>query len=171
MVYGGTIRAGCTARARKLDIVSAFQSYGEYLAGRSARRNAGDRAPYAAPAKGACGGMYTANTMASAIEALGMSLPYSSSYPAESPRSGRVPRGRRSHAPAAGARHQAQRHHDPRRVRERHGRRHGPGRLTNAVLHLIAMAKAVDVPLTIDDFQAVSDRTPFLADLKPSGRS
>ena len=87
MVYGGTIRAGCTpAATAKLDIVSAFQAYGEFITGKITEERARrDRRRSRAPAPGACGGMYTANTMASAIEALGMSLPYSSSIPAEDP--------------------------------------------------------------------------------------
>ncbi|MCA9961227.1 MAG: dihydroxy-acid dehydratase, partial [Anaerolineales bacterium] len=82
MVYGGTIRAGCTVKDDKLDIVSAFQSYGEYIAGKITDEERQEIVRYACPGPGACGGMYTANTMASAIEALGMSLPYSASYPA-----------------------------------------------------------------------------------------
>jgi dihydroxy-acid dehydratase len=85
MIYGGTIRAGCTAKHAKLDIVSAFQSYGEFVAGKITEEERADIVRYSCPGAGACGGMYTANTMASAIEALGMSLPYSSSYPADSP--------------------------------------------------------------------------------------
>ncbi len=85
MVYGGTIRAGCSASGQKLDIVSAFQSYGEYLAGNIDDAARQEIVRHACPGAGACGGMYTANTMASAIEALGMSLPYSSSTPAEDP--------------------------------------------------------------------------------------
>lgn len=84
MVYGGTIKAGCTAKHDKLDIVSAFQSYGEYLAGKITEEERQAIVENSCPGAGACGGMYTANTMAAAIEALGMSLPYSSSYPAES---------------------------------------------------------------------------------------
>ncbi len=91
MIYGGTIRAGCTANHPKLDIVSAFQSYGEYLAGRVDEVERQEIVRHSCPGAGACGGMYTANTMASAIEALGMSLPYSSSNPAESAeKAGRV---------------------------------------------------------------------------------
>ena len=84
MVYGGTIRAGCTAKHAKLDIVSAFQSYGEFMAGKISEEERAEIVRHSCPGAGACGGMYTANTMASAIEALGMSLPYSSSYPADS---------------------------------------------------------------------------------------
>ena len=89
MVYGGTIRPGKLATAQKIDIVSAFQCYGEYVAGKIDRRGAQEIVRNACPGPGACGGMYTANTMASAIEALGMSLPYSASTPAEDPRQAR----------------------------------------------------------------------------------
>ena len=97
MVYGGTIRAGCTPRHPKLDIVSAFQAYGEYIAGKITEEERAEIIRCSIPGAGACGGMYTANTMASAIEALGMSLPYSSSIPAEDPlKAGRMPRRRQS---------------------------------------------------------------------------
>lgn len=171
MVYGGTIRAGCTAVHDKLDIVSAFQSYGEYLAGRidEAERQAIVR--HSCPGAGACGGMYTANTMASAIEAMGMSLPYSSSYPADSAE-------KLAECMQAGTAvgYLLAQNITPRDIMSRAAFENAmvvvmaTGGSTNAVLHLIAMARAVDVPLTLDDFQAVSDRVPFLADLKPSGR-
>jgi dihydroxy-acid dehydratase len=126
---------------------------------------------HACPGAGACGGMYTANTMASAIEALGMSLPFSSSTPA-------VDTGKLDECLRAGQaiRHLLEREIRPRDIMTRAAFENAMvvlmalGGSTNAVLHLIAMARAVDVPLTIDDFQAVSDRVPFLADLKPSGR-
>ena len=160
------------ATARQLDIVSAFQSYGEYLAGTHRRtRAAGDRAPQPVPAPGACGGMYTANTMASAIEALGMSLPYSSSIPADDPAKLDECFARRRGHP-----HLLERDIKPRDIMTREAFENAMvvvmalGGSTNAVLHLIAMARAVGVPLTIDDFQKVSDRVPFLADLKPSGK-
>ena len=171
MVYGGTIRAGCTAQHDKLDIVSAFQSYGEYIAGKisDAERQAIVR--YSCPGPGACGGMYTANTMASAIEALGMSLPYSASYPAESPE-------KLDECVRAGAamRLLLERDIKPSDIMTREAFENAMvvvmalGGSTNAVLHLIAMAKTGGIELTIDDFQVVSDRVPFLADLKPSGR-
>jgi len=126
---------------------------------------------HACPGAGACGGMYTANTMASAIEALGMSLPYSSSTPA-------VERGKLDECFNAGAavRHLLEKDIKPRDIMTRAAFENAMvivmalGGSTNAVLHLIAMARAVDVQLTIDDFQKVSDRVPFLADLKPSGK-
>ncbi len=171
MVYGGTIQAGCTAKHPKLDIVSAFQSYGEYIAGSLSDEEREDIVRHACPGPGACGGMYTANTMASAIEALGMSLPYSASYPA-------VSGEKANECVAAGRaiRTLLEKDIKPRDIMTREAFENAIvvtmalGGSTNAVLHLIAMARAVDVELTIDDFQAVSDRVPFLADLKPSGR-
>jgi dihydroxy-acid dehydratase len=169
MIYGGTIRAG-HLDGRKLDIVSAFQSYGEYLAGAidEERRRAIVR--HSCPGAGACGGMYTANTMASAIEAMGMSLPYSASRPADS--EAKLDECRRS---GAAIRLLLEKQIKPRDIMTREAFENALvivsalGGSTNAVLHLIAMARAVDVPLTIDDFQRVSDRVPLLADMKPSG--
>ena len=170
MVYGGTIKPG-HSRGEVIDIVSAFQSYGAYLAGSidDARRE--DIVRNACPGAGACGGMYTANTMASAIEAMGMSLPYSSSTPAMDPL-------KKDECIRAGAaiRVLLERDIKPRDIMTRQAFENAMvivtvlGGSTNAVLHLLAMARAAGVPLALDDFQAVSDRTPFLADLKPSGR-
>ncbi len=170
MVYGGTIRAGRTAKQPKLDIVSAFQSYGEYLAGSIDEAERQDVVRSSCPGPGACGGMYTANTMASAIEALGMSLPYSASNPAEST-------AKQEECLQAGAaiRHLLETDIKPSDIMTRQAFENAMavimalGGSTNAVLHLIAMARAVDVKLTIDDFQVISDRVPLLADLKPSG--
>ena len=171
MIYGGTIRAGCTTKRPKLDVVSAFQSYGEFLTGNIDEAERCDIVRHSVPGAGACGGMYTANTMASAIEMLGMSLPYSSSTPAEDPlkldecvRSG------------AAIRNLLEKDIKPRDIMTRAAFENAMvlvtvlGGSTNAVLHLIAMARAVGVSLTIDDFQAVSNRTPMLADFKPSGK-
>jgi dihydroxy-acid dehydratase len=170
MVYGGTIRAG-HALGQPRDIVSAFQSYGEYLAGVITDEQRAQIVRHACPGAGACGGMYTANTMAVAIEALGMSLPYSSSLPAEDP--GKAEECRR----AGGAvRLLLERDLKPRDIMTRAAFDNAivmvmaVGGSTNAVLHLIAMARAAEVDLTLDDFQRVSDRVPLLADLKPSGR-
>ena len=171
MVYGGTIRAGCTLRHPKLDVVSAFQAYGEYITGKITEEDRAEIIKCSIPGAGACGGMYTANTMASAIEALGMSLPYSSSIPAEDPL-------KQAECRAAGAAILKLLEQDlkPRDIMTRAAFENAmvvimaTGGSTNAVLHLIAMARAVDVPLTIDDFQRVSDRVPFIADLKPSGK-
>ena len=171
MVYGGTIKAGCTDKYDKLDIVSAFQSYGEYLAGSITEEERQDIVRNSCPGPGACGGMYTANTMASAIEALGMSLPYSASFPAISQQ-----KADESVQAGKAIRHLLEKDIKPRDIMTREAFENAMvvvmslGGSTNAVLHLIAMARSVDVELTIDDFQAVSDRIPFLADLKPSGK-
>ena len=170
MIYGGTIRAGCR-NGEKLDVISAFQSYGEYLAGNidDAERQAIVR--NSCPGAGACGGMYTANTMASAIEALGMSLPYSASTPAEDPL-------KLAECFAAGAaiKNLLELDIKPRDIMTREAFENAMvlvsalGGSTNAVLHLLAMARSVNVPLSIDDFQKVSDRVPLLSDFKPSGK-
>ncbi len=170
MIYGGTIRAGKSEHCDKLDIISAFQSYGQLLAGAIDEPRRLEIIRHSCPGAGACGGMYTANTMASAIEALGMALPYSSCTPAEDPqkleeclRAGEV------------VRLLLERDIKPRDIMTRKAFENAItlimvlGGSTNAVLHLIAMARAVDVELTLEDFQAIADRTPLLADLKPSG--
>ena len=170
MVYGGTIKPGYH-QGSKVDIISAFQSYGEFISGRIDEQNRSAIVRSACPGPGACGGMYTANTMASAIEALGMSLPYSSSTPA-------VDQQKLDECLRAGAAVKKLLELDlkPRDIMTRAAFENAMvvvtvlGGSTNAVLHLIAMARSVDVALGIDDFQAVSDRTPYLADLKPSGR-
>jgi dihydroxy-acid dehydratase len=169
MIYGGTIRAG-SHDGQKLDVVSAFQSYGQFLSGNISEQQRSAIVRHACPGAGACGGMYTANTMASAIEALGMSLPYSSSTPAEDPlkldecfRSG------------AAIRNLLELDLKPKDIMTREAFENAMvlvtamGGSTNAVLHLIAIARSVDVDLAIDDFQRVSDRVPLLADFKPSG--
>ena len=169
MVYGGTIRAG-HAGGKIVDVVSAFQSYGEYVAGRITDEERQEIVRHACPGAGACGGMYTANTMAVAIEALGLSLPYSSSLPAEDP--GKLDECRRT---GAAVRELLERDLKPLDILTRKAFENAMvmvmalGGSTNAVLHLVAIAKAAGVPLTIDDFQAVSDRVPLLADMKPSG--
>jgi dihydroxy-acid dehydratase len=171
MVYGGTIRAGCTAKHKKLDVVSAFQSYGEFLSGNIDEAERCDIVRHSIPGAGACGGMYTANTMAAAIEMLGMSLPYSSSTPAEDPL-------KLDECIRAGAtiRNLLELDLKPRDIMTREAFENAMvlvtvlGGSTNAVLHLIAMARAVDVLVTIDDFQRVSNKTPLLADFKPSGK-
>ena len=169
IVYGGTIRAGHLGD-RKLDIVSAFEAYGQWLAKQITEEELRAVLHNACPGEGACGGMYTANTMASAIEALGMSLPYSSSYPADS-------KEKKAECHAAGAALLKLLEQDikPTDILTKKAFENAIATLvalggsTNAVLHLIAMAKAADVRLTIDDFQEVSNRTPLLADMKPSG--
>jgi dihydroxy-acid dehydratase len=170
MIYGGTIRAG-HVDSLKLDIVSAFQSYGEFLSHKIDEPRRQQIVRHSCPGAGACGGMYTANTMASAIEALGMSLPYSSSTPAEDPR-------KLEECVRAGAAIRTLLELDlkPRDIMTRAAFENAftivcaLGGSTNAVLHLIAIARSVDVPLGIDDFQAISNRTPLLADFKPSGQ-
>lgn len=170
MVYGGTIKPGCF-KDKKLDIVSAFQSYGEYIAGTIDDAERQEIVKRSCPGAGACGGMYTANTMASAIEALGMALPFSSSIPAED-------QEKLDECFQAGAAIKVLLERDikPRDIMTRAAFQNAlvvvmvTGGSTNAVLHLIAMARAVGVDLTLDDFQAVSNETPLLADLKPSGK-
>jgi dihydroxy-acid dehydratase len=170
MVYGGTIRAG-QALGKPRDIISAFQSYGEYLAGVITDEQRLEIVRHACPGAGACGGMYTANTMAVAIEALGLTLPYSSSLPAEDP--GKADECRRA-GPAV--RSLLERDLKPRDILTAKAFENAlamvmaVGGSTNAVLHLIAIARAAGVPLSLDDFQAASNRVPLLADLKPSGR-
>ncbi|NOY43425.1 MAG: dihydroxy-acid dehydratase [Planctomycetes bacterium] len=174
MVYGGTIKPGFTQSdggEEKRDIVSAFQCYGEFLAGRITEEERQDIVRESCPGAGACGGMYTANTMASAIEAMGMSLPYSSSIPAEDP-------DKLQECLRAGEaiRICLEKDIKPRDIMTREAFENAMvlimavGGSTNAVLHLLAMARSVDVELTIDDFQSVSDRVPLIADLKPSGQ-
>lgn len=174
MVYGGTIKPGCTrfnGEEQPRDIISAAQSYGEFLAGTITDVQRREIIRNSCPGAGACGGMYTANTMACAIEAMGMALPYSSSNPAESSE---------KYEECREAGHAILRLLEldlkPRDIMTREAFENAMvitmalGGSTNAVLHLIAMARAVDVPLTMDDFQRVSDRVPLLADFKPSGR-
>jgi dihydroxy-acid dehydratase len=171
MLYGGTIRPGKGGSGDKLDVVSAFQSYGEYIAGNIDEERRSDIVRHACPGAGACGGMYTANTMASAIETLGMSLPGSSSTPAEHP-------DKRDECLRVGAAIRKLLELDlrPSQIMTRQAFENAMvvvtvlGGSTNAVLHLIAMARSVGVELALDDFQKVSDRTPFLAELKPSGQ-
>ncbi|KAK3499092.1 putative dihydroxy-acid dehydratase [Neurospora hispaniola] len=171
MVYGGTIKPGCNMKGENIDIVSAFQAYGQYISGEIDEKQRFDIIRNACPGGGACGGMYTANTMATAIETLGMTLPGSSSYPAESPE-------KKNECLSVGEAIKNLLREDirPTDILTRQAFENAMivvnilGGSTNAVLHLIAIADSVGIKLTIDDFQAVSDRTPFLADLKPSGK-
>jgi dihydroxy-acid dehydratase len=170
MVYGGTIRAGCSKSGQQLDIVSAFQAYGEYIANRITEDERQDIIRNACPGAGACGGMYTANTMATAIETLGLSLPFSSSFPANS--SDKV-----TECLSAGEAIKVllEKNIKPLDILTREAFNNAIavvmalGGSTNAVLHLIAIARAAGIPLTIDDFEVISEKVPFLADLKPSG--
>ncbi len=170
MIYGGTIKPGHYDN-EKIDIISAFQSYGEFISGNIDDNKRSDIVKKSCPGAGACGGMYTANTMASAIEAMGMSLPYSSSTPA-------VDLAKQEECFNAGEaiKRLLEKDIKPRDIMTRDAFENAMvlvtilGGSTNAVLHLLAMARAVNVDLTIDDFQLVSDRTPYVADLKPSGQ-
>ncbi|MCB9304829.1 MAG: dihydroxy-acid dehydratase [Lewinellaceae bacterium] len=170
VVYGGTISPGRHGD-KSLDIVSAFEALGQRFAGELEEKDFRAIVKNACPGPGACGGMYTANTMASAIEAIGMSLPFNSSYPANVPE--KVTDTMRV---GAAIRNLLEKDLKPRDImtREAFGNAltviTALGGSTNAVLHMIAIAKSVGVPLSIDDFQRISDKTPFLADLKPSGR-
>ncbi len=171
MVYGGTIKGGRGKNNQTLDIVNAFQSYGQYIAKTIDDDERQGIVRNACPGAGACGGMYTANTMASAIETMGMSLPYSSSTPALDPQ-----KHDECHRAGAALKELMKKGITARQIMTREAFENAmvivsvTGGSTNAVLHLLAMARSVDVVLTIDDFQTVSDRTPFLADLKPSGQ-
>ena len=170
LVYGGTISPGCHLE-QKLDIVSAFEAHGQQIAGTIDQDTFKAVVQKACPGPGACGGMYTANTMASAIEALGMSLPYNSSYPAQSDA-----KAADCHRVGKAIRNLLELDLKPRDIMTKEAFENAItlitilGGSTNAVLHLIAMAKSVKVDITLDDFQRISDKTPFLADLKPSGK-
>ena len=173
MVYGGSIKPGCsvTQNNADIDIVSAFQAYGQFITGEISEETRFDIIRHACPGEGACGGMYTANTMATAIEVMGMSLPGSSSNPAAS-------QAKYMECLAAGGAIRKLLEEDikPRDIMTRTAFENAmivvniTGGSTNAVLHLIAIADSVGIKLTIEDFQAVSDRIPFIADLKPSGK-
>lgn len=170
MVYGGTI-AGGHWKGQQLNIISAFEALGEKLAGKITPEDFKGIIQNSCPGAGACGGMYTANTMASAIEALGMSLPYSASNPALSPE-----KAEECRQAGQAIRNLLALDLKPRDIMTRKAFENAItivmalGGSTNAVLHLIAMAKSVGLSLTQDDFQAISDRTPLIADLKPSGK-
>lgn len=170
MVYGGTIAPG-HYKGQDLNIVSAFEALGQKLAGQLDENDFKGIIKHACPGAGACGGMYTANTMASAIEALGMSLPFSSSNPALSPE-------KKGECLAAGKAIKVlmEKNILPSDIMTRKAFENAItiimvlGGSTNAVLHMIAMAKSVGVVVTQDDFQTISDRVPVLADFKPSGK-
>ena len=174
MIYGGTIKPGCATiqgEERKLDIISAFQSYGEFLTDSLSDAERQEIVEHACPGAGACGGMYTANTMASAIECMGLSLPYSSCTPAEDPD---------KHAECIRAGHAVRALLEadlkPRDIITKQSFLNAirlavvTGGSTNIVLHLLAIARAYDIDLNIDEFQHISNETPLLCDLKPSGR-
>ncbi|KUF89600.1 hypothetical protein AM588_10002299 [Phytophthora nicotianae] len=158
MVYGGTIRAGCSSKGETLDVVSAFQAYGEYIAGRITEEERHDIIRHACPGAGACGDA-------------GLSLPFSSSFPADSPE-------KQSECHQAGEAIKVLLEKDikPLDILSREAFENAItvtmalGGSTNAVLHLIAIARAANIPLSINDFERISERVPFLADLKPSGK-
>ncbi len=170
LVYGGTIASGCH-NDRKLDIVSAFEAWGEKVAGTMEEDEFKSIIKKSIPGAGACGGMYTANTMASAIEALGMSLPYNSSNPADNYL-------KEKECVEAGKQMRVLIEKDikPLDIVTRKSLENAirlvtiMGGSTNAVLHFLAIARAADIDFTLQDFQHISDTTPFIADLKPSGK-
>ncbi|HEX3165228.1 MAG TPA: dihydroxy-acid dehydratase, partial [Chitinophagaceae bacterium] len=170
MLYGGTIAAG-HYKGQDLNIISAFEALGQKIAGTLNPEDFKQIVQHSCPGAGACGGMYTANTMASAIEALGMSLPFSSSNPALS-------EDKKKECLNAGKalRLLLEKNIRPSDIMTRKAFENAItvimilGGSTNAVLHLIAMARSVGVPLSIDDFQTISDKVPVLADFKPSGK-
>jgi dihydroxy-acid dehydratase len=170
VVYGGTIASG-KYHDRKLDVVSAFEALGERYAGKISEDEFKGVIRNACPGAGACGGMYTANTMASALEAMGMSLPYGASNPAVSPEK------KRECEEAGRSIHYLLQHNiKPKDIVTKDALENALsvimalGGSTNAVLHLIAIAKSLELEISLEDFQKISDRTPFLADLKPSGK-
>jgi dihydroxy-acid dehydratase len=170
MIYGGTIAPG-HYKGKDLNIVSAFEALGQKIKGDLTEEDFKGIVMNSCPGAGACGGMYTANTMASAIEALGMSLPYSSSNPALSDA-----KKNECHAAGESIRLLIERDIKPSDIMTRKAFENAMtivmilGGSTNAVLHLIAMANSVGVEITQDDFQKISDKTPVLGDLKPSGK-
>lgn len=170
MVYGGTIHPG-EYKGEKLNIISAFEALGKKFSGDISPEDFKGIIKNACPGAGACGGMYTANTMAVAIEAMGMSLPYSSSTPAQNEK-----KIQECLSAGKAIRILLEKNICPRDIMTRAAFENAIktvmilGGSTNSVLHLIAIAKSVDVPLDITDFQRISDETPFLADLKPSGK-
>lgn len=170
LVYGGTIASGCH-EGRKLDVVSAFEAWGEKTAGTIDENTYENIIEKACPGAGACGGMYTANTMAAAIEALGMSLPYNSSNPALS-----EDKQHESIKAGEALALLVEKDLKPKDIVTKESLENAIrlitvlGGSTNAVLHFLAIAFAADVEFTLDDFQRISDSTPFLADLKPSGK-
>ncbi|CUA71150.1 dihydroxy-acid dehydratase [Rhizoctonia solani] len=180
LVYGGTIQAGirhvdCPALGFKkgdtVNIADAFESFGAYKTGQISDEERFDVVRHACPGAGACGGMYTANTMSSVLEVLGMSLPYSASIPAVYPE-----KAQECFRAAKYMKNLLAKDIKPRDIVTRKAIENAItvvniiGGSTNAVLHLLAIARSGDIPLTVDDFQTISDRTPYLADLKPSGQ-
>ena len=170
LVYGGTISAGCY-KGKKLDVVSAFEAWGERVSGKLSDKDYDNIISKACPGPGACGGMYTANTMSSAIEAMGMSLPYNSSNPATS-----KSKIDEKTIIATSIINLINKDIKPSDIITRKSIENAVklitilGGSTNAVLHILAICKTANINFTIDDFQKISDETPFLANLKPSGK-
>ncbi len=170
LVYGGTIASGCL-NDKKLDVVSAFEAWGEKVAGTINEEEYKAVIQNACPGAGACGGMYTANTMASAIEALGMAMPYNSSNPATG-----TEKKEDCIASGKALRYLLEKDIKPLDIITKKSLENALrlitvlGGSTNAVLHFLAIGKAAGIDLTLEDFQRISDTTPFLADLKPSGK-
>ena len=170
MLYGGTIAPG-HYKGEDLNIVSAFEALGQKISGHLDEADFKGIIRHSCPGPGACGGMYTANTMASAIEAMGMSLPYSASNPAMS-------KDKEKECAAIGPaiKNLLEKDIKPRDIMTRKALENAItlimvlGGSTNAVLHMIAIAKSIDIDLTPDDFQKISDKVPMLADFKPSGK-
>jgi len=169
MVYGGTIASG-RYNGKKLNIVSAFEALGQKISGQISEEEYKEIIKNAIPGAGACGGMYTANTMASSIEALGFALPYNSSIPAENPN-----KENESTLIASAIKNLLELDLKPLDIITKKSLENAValvnalGGSTNAVLHYLAIAHAAEIDFTLDDFQRVSDRTPLIADLKPSG--
>jgi dihydroxy-acid dehydratase len=170
MVYGGTIRSGHW-KGQKLDIVSAFEALGKKFANNISDEDYKGIIQNSIPGQGACGGMYTANTMAASIEAMGLSLPFSSSYPA-------THEGKQEECKKIGAamKNLLELNITPRDIITKKSLENALtlvmalGGSTNAALHFLAIARSADLPLTLDDIQAISNKVPFIADLKPSGK-
>jgi len=170
LVYGGTIAPGCH-NGKKLDVVSAFEAWGEKVSGKIDENEFSNIIKNACPGAGACGGMYTANTMSSAIEAMGMSLPYNSSNPATSSQ-----KTKECDLVGNAIFNLINLDLKPLDIVTKESIKNAVrlitvlGGSTNAVLHMLAIAKSANINFTIDDFQKISEKTPFLADLKPSGK-
>ena len=170
MMYGGTIASG-NYKGKKLNIVSAFEALGQKMAGEIEEEEYREIIKRAIPGAGACGGMYTANTMASAIECMGFALPYNSSIPAENPN--KLSEAERT---ALAIKNLLELDLKPLDIISKKSLENAIaivnalGGSTNAVLHFLAIAHAADIEFTLEDFQKVSDRTPLIADLKPSGK-
>ena len=169
LVYGGTIKSG-KWKDEKLNIVSAFEAYGSKIKGKISEEDYKGIIKNSIPGPGACGGMYTANTMSSAIEALGMSLPFSSSNPAES-----IDKKNETNSIGKAIKNLLKKNIKPKDIMTKKAFENAIaititlGGSTNAVLHLIAMAKSVDITISLEDFQSFSNKIPFIANLKPSG--